>query len=88
MAYTRRYLLNRVKAVNEIYKRESKRGVTAIFIYENLIRDQFNISYSTFYNYLAIPYERQLRELDQKEAEAKRREPTLFEGEEVDEDKC
>ena len=78
MAYTRRYLLNRVKAVNEIYLRESKRGVTAVFIYENLIRDQFNISYSTFYNYLAIPYERQLRELDRREAAEKKANPTLF----------
>ncbi|MBQ7210516.1 MAG: hypothetical protein IJS05_06450 [Paludibacteraceae bacterium] len=81
MAYTRRYLLNRIKAVCEIYLREAKRGVNNEFIYDNYIRDQFHISRSTFYEYLTVPYERQLRELDRKEAEEKRQNPTLDFGE-------
>lgn len=81
MAYTRRYLLNRIKAVNEIYLREAKRGVNNEFIYDNYIRDVYHISRSTFYEYLAVPYERQLKELDRKEAEEKKRNPVLDFGE-------
>ncbi|MBR1922154.1 MAG: hypothetical protein IJ838_00170 [Paludibacteraceae bacterium] len=81
MAYTRRYLLNRIKAVNEIYLREAKRGVNNEFIYDNYIRDVYHISRSTFYEYLAVPYERQLKELDRKETEEKKRNPVLDFGE-------
>lgn len=81
MAYTRRYLLNRIKAVNEIYLREAKRGVNNEFIYDNYIRDVYHISRSTFYEYLAVPYEKELKELDRKEAEEKRQNPTLYFGE-------
>lgn len=78
MAYTRRYLLNRIKAVNEIYIREARRGVNNEYIYKNLIRDRFHISRSTFYAYLTVPFERQLRELDEHEARVARQNPTLF----------
>ena len=81
MAYTRRYLLNRIKEVCEIYLREAKRGVNNEFIYDNYIRDRFHISRSTFYEYLAVPYEKELKELDRKEAEEKRQNPTLDFGE-------
>lgn len=81
MAYTRRYLLNRIKAVNEIYLREAKRGVNNEFIYDNYIRDVYHISRSTFYEYLAVPYERQLKELDEREAQEKARNPVLDFGE-------
>lgn len=79
MAYTRRHLLNRIKAVNEIYIRESARGVSNEYIYANYIRDQFHISRSAFYEYLTVPYEKQIRELDLREAAEKAQNPTLFE---------
>ena len=77
MAYTRRYLLKRIKDVCEIYLREAKRGVNNEYIYNNYIRDRFHISRSTFYEYLTVPYEKQLKELDAKEAQDKRLNQTL-----------
>lgn len=77
MAYTRRYLLKRIKEVNEIYLRESQRGVNNEFIYAHHIRDRFHISRSTFYEYLTVPYERQLRELDEREAREQAQNPKL-----------
>lgn len=77
MAYNRRLLLNRIKAVCEIYKRENAKGVTTEYIYAHYIRDQFHISRSAFYEYLTVPYEKQIKELDQKEAQEKEHNPTL-----------
>lgn len=68
MAYTKKYFLVRVKRVNELYKELNAKGVTNEFIYHNHVKDQFNISRSTFYEYLAIPYERQIKEIEQREA--------------------
>ncbi len=77
MAYTRRYLLTRIKEVNEIYLRESAHGVSNEYIYAHHIRDRFHISRTTFYEYLTVPYERQLRELDQKEAQERAQNLTI-----------
>lgn len=66
MAYTKKHFLKRVKSVNEIYKQYHKEGVTNEFIYRNYIEDQFCISIATFYNYLAIPYEKLLKEIETK----------------------
>ena len=78
MAYTRKYFLNRVKAVNEIYTQNTKRGASNEWIYEHLIKDVFHISRSTFYDYLTIPYAAQLKEIERAEALRKAQEPTLF----------
>ncbi len=67
MAYTKKYFLARVKRVNELYKDLSAKGITNEFIYKHHVRDQFNISRSTFYDYLTIPYERQLKEIVRQE---------------------
>lgn len=64
MAYTKRYFLERVKAVNEIYLEYHNKGVTNEYIYENYIKTQFYISKTTFYNYLTIPYNALLKQLD------------------------
>ena len=73
--------MNRIKAVCEIWKREAKRGVSNEYIYANYICEQFHISRSTFYEYLTVPYERELKKLDEREAERRRQNPTLDFGE-------
>lgn len=67
MSYSKKYLLKRVKLVNEIYLKYNKEGVTNVFIYENYIRDQFGISFSTFYNYLNIPFKKLTQEIAENE---------------------
>ena len=70
--YNRYYFLHRVKAVCEIYNEHASRGVPASYIYRHYIRDAYNISLRTLYNYLEIPYARQLAEEEQKRAERER----------------
>jgi hypothetical protein len=50
----------KVKAINEIYLENSKRGLTAENIYRLYIRDRFFISRSSFYRYLTIPYKKEI----------------------------
>ena len=78
MAFSRKNLLLRVKEVNEMYKEKAKIGLSTEYIYRNFIEPVFHISRSTLYEYLAIPYERQLKEIEAREVEAKRIQPTLF----------
>ena len=65
--YNRRNFLLRVQRVNEVYLFHSKRGVFVEHIFRNYVRDEFLISRSTFYQYLSIPYKRELEELDRKQ---------------------
>lgn len=78
MAFSRKNLLLRVKEVNEMYKEKAKIGFSTEYIYRNFIAPVYHISRSTLYEYLAIPYERQLKEIEAREVEAKRIQPTLF----------
>ena len=78
MAYNRKNFLLRVKEINEIYKRESAKAVPTDYIFRNFIEEQFHISRATFYNFLNIPYERDLKDIARREAEEQRRSPTLF----------
>ena len=66
--YNRRNFLLKVKKVNEIYLEHSKRGVFVEYIFRNYIKNQFFISRTTFYEYLSIPYLKELEELDVKES--------------------
>lgn len=63
MAYTRKYLLERVKEVNEVYVEKHRLGITNEFIYEHHIKDKFHISRTTFYNYLTIPYAKEMKNI-------------------------
>lgn len=68
MAYNRFNFLQRVKEVNEIYLEYSSKGVFNEYIYINYIKDRFHISRTTFYNYLSIPYGKELKQIQaQKE---------------------
>ena len=78
MAFSRKNMLLRVKEVNELYIEKSKIGLSTEFIYRTFIEPRFHISRSTLYEYLAIPYERQLKEISQREQAEKEQNPTLF----------
>ena len=67
-----------VKEVNELYVEKSKIGLSTEFIYRTFIAPRFHISRSTLYEYLAIPYERQLKEIFEREKADKEQNPTLF----------
>ncbi|MDR0509627.1 MAG: hypothetical protein LBH06_00865 [Rikenellaceae bacterium] len=66
--YNPEFMLRRADEIQQIVKTYCARGVTLKWIYENLVRDRYFISESTFKKYLGIPTKRMLREL----AEAKK----------------
>lgn len=72
MAYNRRNLLNKILKIQAIAEREFSRGVPYTYIYRTYIKEQFDISYSCFNNYLSCNAKKELELLDKKEAEAKR----------------
>lgn len=78
MPYTRKYFLQRVREVNEVYLAHAGRGLFNEYIYRNYIRDRFHISRTTFYQYLTIPYEAELKKIAEREAAKNTRNPTLF----------
>lgn len=53
MAYNPFNKYKKAVKVQAIYKQYAQEGVTAIYIYNNYIKDQFNISLRTYYEYLA-----------------------------------
>lgn len=67
MAYNRRYLLIRILEIKELVRAGRKKGQTQIWIYDNMVKDRYHISFATFNNYLAINASRELKELDAKE---------------------
>ena len=71
MAYSKRNLLNKIIEIQMIVLRELKRGTSQKFAYENYVREQYHISYSTFNNYLARNAKKELADLDDKEKEDK-----------------
>lgn len=81
MGYTKKYFLQRVREVNEVYLEHNRRGVSNEYIYENYIKHRFHISRSTFYDYLTIPYVDEMRKMVAREAAKKRQNPTLFDEE-------
>lgn len=74
MAYSKKYFLERVRKVNEIYDEYAKKGYFNEWIYKNKIRERFDISRSTFYVYLTIDWETELAKLQQVQEQ----QPSLF----------
>lgn len=68
MAFSRKNFLLRVKEVNELYKEKQRIGLSTEFIHRTFIAPQFHISRSTLYEWLTIPYEKQLREIAEADA--------------------
>ena len=64
--YNRRNFLLRVKDIQDIYTAHHAHGCTDKYIYQNHIYPTYKIGRTTFYNYLAIPAMRELRELEEK----------------------
>ena len=64
MAYTRKYLLNRIVKIQDITLEHTKRGVTQEWVYKNVVFPAYDISRSTYYNYLATPAKQELKKID------------------------
>lgn len=78
MAYNRKNLLKTVLFVQDYYIEQNKRGIPNTKIVEQLKEKNIHISLATFYNYLAIPAKRELKELAAKEKEKINDQITLF----------
>lgn len=85
--YNRRNFLLRVKDIQDIYLHHHERGCTDKFIYQNHIYPTYKIGRTTFYNYLATPAVKELKELEEKmrrEREERARQMSMFREEESD----
>lgn len=63
MGYNRKYLLEKIITIQNITLEETKKGKTQLYIYNNIIRPSFFISYSSYNKYLARNARRELKEL-------------------------
>lgn len=72
MAYNRRNLLNKMVKIQDIVAEKFALGIPYTRIYKDHVRDQFDISYSTFNNYLYHNARAELKELERKEAERRK----------------
>lgn len=85
--YNRRNFLLRVKDIQDIYLQHHVRGCTDKFIYQNHIYPTYKIGRTTFYNYLATPAVKELKELEERmrlEREERARQLGMFGEEESD----
>lgn len=64
MAYNRKNHLTIVLFVQEFYKEQHEKGIPNTKIVENLKDHNIHISLATFYNYLAIPAQRDLKRIE------------------------
>lgn len=79
--YNRRNFLLRVKDIQDIYQEHHKRGCTDKYIYQTHIYPTYKIGRATFYNYLATPAVKELKELEErmrKEKEERERQVNMF----------
>lgn len=72
MAYNNRNTLLKMIRVQDIVLEQKKRGVSQLFVYKNLIRDTYLISYSTFNRWLAYPAKQELKHGKRPRIEDKR----------------
>ena len=64
MPYNKINYLQKVAAVNEIFIKYAAKGLSNEYIYNNYIKNVFFISRTTFYNYLSIPYKKELKQIE------------------------
>lgn len=69
MAYNNRNTLKKMVRVQDIVLEQKKKGVTQVFVYENIIKDMFLISYATFNRWLAYPAKAELKHGKKKNTE-------------------
>jgi Fe2+ or Zn2+ uptake regulation protein len=77
MVYNRKNLLKTVLFVQDFYIEQNRKGIPNTKIIEQLKEKNIHISLATFYNYLAIPAKRELKELAAKEKEQSNDKNTL-----------
>ena len=85
--YNRRNFLLRVRDIQDIYMQHHTRGCTDKFIYQNHIYPTYKIGRTTFYNYLATPAVKELKELEERmrlEREERAGQLSMFREEESD----
>lgn len=58
--------------VQDIVLEQKKHGVTQRFVYENIVKDMFVISYSTFNRWLSYPAKQELRQGRKRQEEDKK----------------
>jgi hypothetical protein len=63
MAYNRENLLRRIIKVQDVVLEYKNRDVPQKRIFEKYIKDEYNISYSTFNEWIGIPARMQLKKL-------------------------
>lgn len=73
----------RVKEVNELFVEKQRLGLSTEYIYRTFVAPRYHISRTTLYNWLTIPYKKQLEELALQEEIEKAENPTLFQEGEV-----
>lgn len=66
MVYNKHLFLKKVIKIQEIVIREKKKGCTQKWIYENLIANEYNISKSTFDNYMCVNAKKELAEYEKQ----------------------
>ena len=64
MSYNNEYLLEKIITIQNITLDEKKKGKSQIYIYNNIIRPSFFISFSCYNKYLARNARRELKELN------------------------
>lgn len=67
MAYNRKLFLKRVLEAQETAKVYILKGVSQKYVYENYIKERYNISYSTFSNWMGIPAAAELKKMAEEE---------------------
>ncbi|MDR1155818.1 MAG: hypothetical protein LBL04_14020 [Bacteroidales bacterium] len=67
MAYNRRYILEKIVEIQNTVLEYSKKGASQAWIYRNVIRPKFFISYGTFKEYMTRNAKRELKELNENE---------------------
>ncbi len=66
MAYNNENLLIKILSIQSIVMEHKKKGCTQKWIYENIIKPQFFISYPTYNRYLAINAKSELKKIENK----------------------
>jgi hypothetical protein len=77
MAYNRHNILKRIVEIQKITLEHTSKGVTQVYVYENIIKPRFFISVSTYYSYLSMNAKKMLNDYE-NEVKSKCNQLTLF----------
>jgi len=75
MAYNQRNKLRRIVKIQNLTLEHTSRGVTQVWVFNNIVKPRWDISISTYYNYLGKNAKKLLGELE----EPRGKQLTLFE---------